>query len=206
MTSFLHLTPSQLMTSLTQCMDRVLSSKLEDHQFVELYNSASMPDKACLLSISLPHASAWLSVIPSPRSQSHPEPNEFQVALQWWLGIGVSEGSTCVYCPNHSLDHFGHHSLTCKHGGDVVTRHNRLRDVLVEYCHLAHVACQVEMGSGGGSEKSRTQSADVLIPNWSLGKPAALDLTVTSPLKLTFYPKRVWQLGLQLMQQNKENK
>ena len=31
-----------------------------------------------------------------------------------------------------------------------------------------------------GSEKSRTWPADVLIPNWSLGKPAALDLTVTS--------------------------
>lgn len=38
------------------------------------------------------------------------------------------------------------------------------------------------MGSGWGSEKSRTRPADVLIPNWSLGKPVALDLTVTSPL------------------------
>ena len=161
---------------------RVLSSKLEDHQFMELYNSVSMPDKARLQSISSPHASAWLSVIPSPGSQSHLEPNEFQIALKWWLGIDVSEGSTCVYCPSHSLDHLGHHSLTCKHGGDVVTRHNRLRDVLVEHCRLAHVACQVEMGSGWGPEKSRTRPADVLIPNWSLGKSAALDLTVTSPL------------------------
>ena len=38
------------------------------------------------------------------------------------------------------------------------------------------------MGSGWGLEKSRTRPADVLIPNWSLGKPVALDLTVTSPL------------------------
>ena len=137
---------------------RVLSSKLEDHQFMELYNSASMPDKARLQSLSSPHASAWLSVIPSPGSQSQLEPNEFQIALKWWLGIGVSKGSTCVYCPNHSLDHLGHHLLTCKHGGDVVTCHNRLRDILVEYCHLAHVhvGCQVEMESGWGSEKSRT--------------------------------------------------
>lgn len=82
---------------------RVLSSKLEDHQFMELYNSASMPDKTCLQSLSSPHASAWLSVIPSPGSQSHLEPSEFQIALKWWLGIAVSEGSTCVYCPNHSL-------------------------------------------------------------------------------------------------------
>ena len=64
----------------------------------------------------------------------------------------------------------------------MVTRHNRLRDVLVEYCHLAHVGCQVEMGSGWESEKNRTRPADILIPNWSLGKPVALDLPVTSPL------------------------
>ena len=75
---------------------RILSSKLEDHQFMELYNSASMPDNAHLHSISSPHASAWLFVIPSPGSQSHLEPNEFQIALKWWLGIGVSEGSTCM--------------------------------------------------------------------------------------------------------------
>ena len=71
----------------------------------------------------------------------------------------------------------------------MVTCHNRLRDVLVEYCHLAHVGCQVEMGSGWGSEKSRTQPADVLIPNWSLGKPVALDLTVTSPLNAEIISK-----------------
>ena len=64
----------------------------------------------------------------------------------------------------------------------MVTHHNRLRDALVEYCHLAHVGCQVEMGSRWGSEKSRTRPADVLIPNCSLGKPVALYLTVTSPL------------------------
>ena len=161
---------------------KVLSSKLEDLQFMELYNSASMLDKARLHSISSRHASAWLSVIPSPGSHSHLEPNEFQIALKWWLGIGVSEGSTCEYCPNHSLDHLGHHSLTCRRGGDVVTCHNRLRDVLVEYCHLALVGCQVEMGSGWGLEMCMTRPADVLIPNWSLGKPVALDLTVTSPL------------------------
>ena len=79
-----------------------------------------------------------------------------------------------MHCLNHTLYHLGHHSLTCKRGGDVVTY-----KWIVEYCHLAHVGCQVEMGSGWGSEKSRTRPADVLIPNWSFGKPVALDFTVT---------------------------
>ena len=72
-----------------------------------------------------------------------------------------------------------HYSLTCKRGGDVGTCHNSLRDVFIQHCQFTHVTCLVEMGSEWGSEKSRTRPADVLIPNWSLGKPAALDLCCT---------------------------
>ena len=71
--------------------------------------------------------------------------------------------------------------MTCKRGFDVVTHHNSLK-VFIQQCQFAHVTYQVEVGIGWGSdssEKSRTWPADVLIRNWSLGKPAALDLTVT---------------------------
>ena len=40
----------------------------------------------------------------------------------------------------------------------------------------------MEVGSGLGHDERRTQPADVLVPNWDLGKPAAFDLTVASPL------------------------
>ena len=33
-----------------------------------------------------------------------------------------------------------------------------------------------------GHDERRTRPADVLVPNWDLGKPAAFDLTVASPL------------------------
>jgi hypothetical protein len=45
---------------------KVLSSKIEDRQFSNLFHSATLTDGARLLSISSPHASAWLSVTPSP--------------------------------------------------------------------------------------------------------------------------------------------
>ena len=45
------------------------------------------------------------------------------------------------------------------------------------------------MGSGWGSEKSRTRPADILIPNWTLGKPVALNLTVTSLLNAEIISK-----------------
>ena len=34
----------------------------------------------------------------------------------------------------------------------------------------------------GGWSRDRTRPADVLVPNWVLGKPAAFDLSVTSML------------------------
>ena len=85
------------------------------------------------------------------------------------------------HCP-HALDPLGHHALTCKHGGDVVNRHNRLRDVFAESCRRACIGVQVEAGSGLGRDEHHTWPADVLATNWMLGKPAAFDFAVTSPL------------------------
>ena len=141
---------------------RSLSGKIEDHNLSVLFGKVSLPDKACLLSISSPHAAAWLSVIPSLRLNLHLEPAEFQTAVKWWLGIAVTDIPVCSFCPSHALDH----ALTCKHGGDVVSRHNRLRDVLLESCRRACLGPQVEAGSGLGHEGHRTQPADILIPHW----------------------------------------
>ena len=64
----------------------------------------------------------------------------------------------------------------------MVLRHNTLRDTFVEFCHRACLGPQLEMGSGGGCSNQRTRPADVLVPNWDLGRPAAFDLSVTSTL------------------------
>ena len=56
----------------------------------------------------------------------------------------------------HSLDPLGHHALTCKHGGDVVIRHNRFRDVFAESCRRNCISAQVEVGYGSASEERNT--------------------------------------------------
>ena len=96
--------------------------------------------------------------------------------------MDLAQGNNCTFCPSLALDPLGHHAITCKHGGDVVSRHNKLSDVFEECCRRANVSAQVEVGSGFGHDKRNTRPADVLVANWSLGKPAAFDLTVTSPL------------------------
>ena len=51
-----------------------MSCKLEDKLFTELFNNASLPDRARLLSVSSHHSSAWLSVTPSLRLNLHLDP------------------------------------------------------------------------------------------------------------------------------------
>eukprot|EP00731_Ephydatia_muelleri_P006092 Em0003g340a len=160
---------------------KMLSSKLDDYQLQGIFNRSSVADRARLLSISAPHSSSWLSVVPSEGLGLHFEPNQYNVALKWWLGLDTSCGSSCVFCPDSILDPLGHHASTCKRGGDAVYRHNLLRDVFADSCRLAHLPVKLE-GNNLTPDHDHSRPADVLVHNWSLGKPAAFDFCVTSPL------------------------
>ena len=148
---------------------KVLSSKLEDQQFNNLFQSATLTDRAHLLSISSPHASAWLSVTPSPRLNLHLDPAEFQVALKWWLGIPVVQGQSCPHL----------HWMTLAITPSVVSiefvvsHHNKLRDIFSDFCQRACLGPRLETGCGAGFTITQSRPADVLVPNWDLGKPAA---------------------------------
>ena len=161
---------------------RSLSTKLDLFDFQLLLDQSSLADKARLLSVSAPHAAAWLSVIPSVGLGLHLDPEECRTALKWWLSVETAHGSNCALCPDSALDPHGHHAVTCKRGGDAVLRHYKLRDILVESFHRAHIRVQVEAGSGLSQDHSNSRPADILVFDWDQGKPAALDLTVISPL------------------------
>ena len=61
------------------------------------------------------------------------------------MGVGRT---VCPFCQDVALDPPGHHAVTCRHGGDVVIRHNHLRDVFVDFCQRAHLSVSVEKGHG----------------------------------------------------------
>ena len=108
-----------------------LSQKLDSFAFHSLLSSASLVNKARMLSVSSPHASSWITAIPSTSLKLHLDSAEYQMAIRWWLGLNTSEASPCPFCPELVLDPLGHHAASCRHGGDVVTRHNRLRDIVL---------------------------------------------------------------------------
>ena len=153
MSSTMHIIGDSDAVSVQDILDapprqRILSSKIEDQQLRMLSDLVSSPAQhARLLSVSSPHASAWLSVMPTPQLNLHLEPPEFQVALKWWLGLDTSQNARCSLCPSHALDPLGHHALTCKSSGGLIVRHNALRDTFWESCKLACIGGQLEAGS-----------------------------------------------------------
>ena len=117
------------------------------------------------------------AVVPSTSQGLHLDPIEFRVAVKWWLGLDTSQGSLCAFCPAHSLD-----TVLYKCGGDVVLRHNAPRDTLVHFLHCAHASVQVDVGAGLFPDHSQSRPAGILLQNWNLGRPVALDISVVSPL------------------------
>ena len=175
-------------------VDSLLSSAipqkiLDNHLFSSLLEASTIANKARLLSVSSAHAASWLSVPPCERQGLHLDPSQFQVAMKWWLGLDTSGGTQCALCPEKSLDPLGHHATTCKCGGDVVFRHNRLRDIVAETCRRAHLSIHLEVGQNLSHDHSNTRPADILVPHCCMGKPAALDLSVTSPLNPITLPE-----------------
>eukprot|EP00731_Ephydatia_muelleri_P017425 Em0010g523a len=56
------------------------------------------------------------------------------------------------------------------------------RDTLVHFLHRAHASVQVDVGAGLFPDHSKSRPADILLQNWNLGRPVALDISVVSPL------------------------
>ena len=78
--------PSDALFSVNDFVDhtlsqRQLSDRLENVQLNNLFDAASCADKARLLSTSSPHASAWLTVVPSDSLGLHLQPHLFQTAI-----------------------------------------------------------------------------------------------------------------------------
>ena len=52
----------------------------------------------------------------------------------------------------------------------------------MHFLHRAHASVQVEVGAGLFPDHSQSRPADILLQNWNLGRPVALDISVVSPL------------------------
>ena len=75
----------------------------------------------------------------------------------------------------------GDHAASCHGRGDMISRHDRIRDKIISACSGALLSPISEQKSLLPDNNSR--SGDIFLPVWNAGQPAALDVTVTSPLQ-----------------------
>ena len=80
------------------------------------------------------------------------------------------EGALCPICLGAS-DAFGDHQVGCGGNGDRIHRHDSIRDALFSAAQTAALAPRKEAPSLIPGSSSRP--ADVYLPNWKRGKPAA---------------------------------
>ena len=161
---------------------RHLSHSIDEASYIHLITGA--PDtrsKALALSTAIPHAGDWLNVIPSHALGLHLHDWEFRLCLQYWLGLQmVEEGARCSIC-QVVADPLGDHQVGCGGNGDRIHRHDSVRDALFSAAQTAALAPRKEVPSLIPGTSSRP--ADVYLPNWTRGKPAALDVHVISTLQ-----------------------
>ena len=75
----------------------------------------------------------------------------------------------------------GDHFVTCRGNGDLIHRHDSVRDVLFSVAQSAALAPRKEVPSLLPDSSSRP--ADLYLPRWKCGLPTACDLTVISPVQ-----------------------
>ena len=85
----------------------------------------------------------------------------------------------CPYCKSAILDIFGDHAVSCHGRGDIISRHDRVRDTKMTACSSANLSPVCEQKHLLPEKDSRP--GDVYLPSFIAGQPAALDVTITSP-------------------------
>lgn len=126
------------------------------------------------------------------------DPLLYGTMVKRWLRVLVYEAeSFCPFC-DQMMDMYGDHGLICSGGGDRTKRHNLLRNEIYYFCNSIRLNPELEKpgllqprplseaardNGAGREDDSMRRPADVYLPRWRKGTPAALDFAVTSGLR-----------------------
>eukprot|EP00731_Ephydatia_muelleri_P037846 Em0578g2a len=143
-----------------------LSQKLDSFAFHSLLSSASLVNKARMLSVSSPHASSWITAIPSTSFENC---TLTQQSTKWPLGGGLVSTHQRPLPVPFAQSWFSILWVI-------------MLPLVDMFCCQAHLSVRVEAGFGLSRVQRNTRPADVPVQDWVRGSPAAIDITVTSPL------------------------
>ena len=133
-----------------------------------------------------PHASCFVTAVPSEEDgrDTIMKPQIFRVAVKYRLGVPVlAEEIPCPLC-KQTIDVYGDHATCCAKKGNLVTRHNTLRDLVARFATDGLLNPQLEKLGILGATSGR-RPADVALPRWNQDGGLAIDVAITNPLTKT---------------------
>jgi hypothetical protein len=162
-------------TQASMRIDKAIQSRL-------VSESPSQRERQRLNRLLAEHAGAWVTAVPSSLDGSDccMSPAVFRTAVRYRLGVIVARPDVvCSFCMQ-SFDEYGDHAACCRMNGDLIVRHNRLRNLLCRIAEEGLLSPVLEKKGILRGESSGRRPGDVTVPCWK-----AIDVAVTSPFSKT---------------------
>jgi len=164
-----------------------LSDNLDEVGHNLRLQQASIVDRATLLSECQRGAKDFWQVTPSTVLGLAVPAAEFVTEVR--LHLCMLESPADDWCPlcDQVLDARGHHARECCAGGDRTRRHNDTRNKGFNFAKAAGCNPELEKDNillpsrPGDTTNAQRRPADVYLPTWTHGLPAALDFAITAP-------------------------
>jgi hypothetical protein len=96
----------------------------------------------------------------------------------------IDEEIPCPFC-KQTINTYGDHATCCMKQGDIIVRHNSLRNLIEDFAHDGMLSPVLEKEGILGNTSGR-RPGDVTMERWAEGKGLAVDVAVTSPLASTY--------------------
>jgi hypothetical protein len=141
-----------------------------------------------ILSLSgRPHVSDVWFTLPISGLGLTADPFGYRLALRYRFGLPIyPHVHRCARCHSHDVDTFGDHAIHCASRPGYKLRHDQVCSVLFSLYREAgiHVVKEAEVSflTSRLNVDRGFCPADILIPSWSSGKPACIDVTIVSPM------------------------
>jgi len=129
-----------------------------------------------------PHANGFITAVPSEADGNDTilRPRVFRIAVAYRLGVPLlNDDIPCPMC-KQTIDKFGDHATCCTTSGDLITRHNSLRNFVNRIAEDGMLSPIMEKQGILGPTSGR-RPGDVTIPIWTSDAALAIDVAVTSP-------------------------
>jgi hypothetical protein len=157
-----------------------MSTAIDECKLHELSNNSNALDQRRLKSCQAPHSNSWAQAFPVRAQNTFFTDAEFRFSCLHWLGADITPVNTsCMVC-TQPITPKASHTVKCLSRGDIIIRHNALRDTFFNIASTACLAPCLEK-SGILGDLPGQRPADVWIPNLYNNEPTAIDFAVTCP-------------------------